>query len=93
MASSIYQRILGLLKGQLGKLPAPVDNYLDSLHPQEQAAIQDFLAAAVIGSPATVAKGLQELVALTQADELMLVCDVYEPELRFKSMSIAAQAD
>ena len=91
LASSIYQRILGLLKGDLGKLPAPVDNYLNSLHPQERHAIKDFLAAAVIGSPETVASGLQELIALTQADELMLVCDVYEPELRFKSMSIAAQ--
>lgn len=91
LASSIYQRILGLLKGDLGKLPAPVDNYLNSLHPQERHAIKDFLAAAVIGSPETVANGLQELIALTQADELMLVCDVYEPELRFKSMSIAAQ--
>ena len=91
LASSIYQRILGLLKGDLGKLPAPVDNYLNSLHPQERHAIKDFLAAAVIGSPETVASGLQELIALTQADELMLVCDVYEPELRFKSMSLAAQ--
>lgn len=91
LASSIYQRILGLLKGDLGKLPAPADNYLDSLHPQERHAIKDFLAAAVIGSPETVASGLQELIALTQADELMLVCDVYEPELRFKSMSLAAQ--
>lgn len=91
LASSIYQRILGLLKGDLGKLPAPVDNYLNSLHPQERHAIKDFLAAAVIGGPETVASGLQELIALTQADELMLVCDVYEPELRFKSMSLAAQ--
>jgi len=91
LASSIYQRILGLLKGDLGKLPAPVDNYLNSLHPQERHAIKDFLAAAVIGSPETVASGLQELIALTQADELILVCDVYESELRFKSMSLAAQ--
>ena len=91
LASSIYQRILGLLKGDLGKLPAPVDNYLNSLHPQERHAIKDFLAAAVIGSPETVASGLQELIALTQADELMLVCDVYEPELRFKSMSLTTQ--
>ena len=91
LASSIYQRILGLLKGDLGKLPAPVDNYLNSLHPQERHAIKDFLAAAVIGSPETVANGLQELIALTQADELMLVCDVYEPELRFKSMSLTTQ--
>ena len=92
LASSTYQRILGLLKGQLGKLPAPVENYLHSLHPQEQDAIKDFLSAAVIGGPEKIASGLQELIALTQADELMLVCDIYEPELRFKSMSIAAQS-
>ena len=28
----------------------------------------------------------------TQADELMLVCDVYDPALRLRALDIAAQA-
>ncbi|WP_020559963.1 LLM class flavin-dependent oxidoreductase [Thiofilum flexile] len=91
LASSIYQRVLGILTGQRGKLPPPVANFKQNLDPRAQAAINDFLAAAVIGSPSTVAKGLQDLQALTQADELMLVCDIYDPKLRLRSLEIAAQ--
>jgi alkanesulfonate monooxygenase SsuD/methylene tetrahydromethanopterin reductase-like flavin-dependent oxidoreductase (luciferase family) len=54
--------------------------------------VADFLGAAVIGSPATVAQGLNALQQATQADELMLVCDVYEPELRLRALSLAAEA-
>ncbi|HPE61810.1 MAG TPA: LLM class flavin-dependent oxidoreductase [Thiolinea sp.] len=92
LASSVYQRVLGILTGQRVKLPPPVANFVQGLNPQAQAAINDFLAAAVIGGPATVARGLQDLLALTQADELMLVCDIYDPALRLRSLEIAAQA-
>ena len=91
LASSTYQRILDLLTGQLGSLPRPVDNFMESIPPQAEAAINDFLAAAVIGSPETVRKGLQNLLELTGADEFMLACDVYDTKSRLKSLSIAAQ--
>ena len=91
LASSTYQRILDLLTGQLGSLPRPVDNFMESIPPQAEAAINDFLAAAVIGSPETVRKGLQNLLDLTGADEFMLACDVYDTKSRLKSLSIAAQ--
>ena len=58
----------------------------------EQAAIGDFLAAAVIGGPATVHDGLAALVKATGADELMLVCDVFDPALRLRSIEIAVEA-
>ena len=56
----------------------------------ERDAIGDFLAAAVIGGPQTVQAGLQRLIDLTQANELMLVCDIYDPTLRLRSLDIAA---
>ena len=49
-------------------------------------------SAAVIGGPARVHDGLARLVELTQADELMLVCDIYDPELRLRALDIAAAA-
>ena len=91
LASSTYQRILDLLTGQLGSLPRPVDNFMESLPPQAEAAINDFLAAAVIGGPDTVKAGLQKLIDMTGADELMLACDVYDTQSRLKSLSIAAE--
>ncbi|MBP7606821.1 MAG: hypothetical protein KA752_07265, partial [Giesbergeria sp.] len=56
------------------------------------AAINDFLAAAVIGGPETVRQGMARLQQLTRADELMLVSDVFDPALRLRSLDIAAAA-
>jgi luciferase family oxidoreductase group 1 len=92
LASSTYQRVLGILTGQRGQLPPPVQGFMQRLHPQEQAGIADFLAAAVIGGPDTVREGLQALADATQADEFMIVCDVFDPALRLRSLDIAAEA-
>jgi alkanesulfonate monooxygenase SsuD/methylene tetrahydromethanopterin reductase-like flavin-dependent oxidoreductase (luciferase family) len=59
---------------------------------QARAGIGDFLAAAVVGGPDTVRAGLQRLADLTEADEFMLVSDVYDPVLRLRSLDIAAAA-
>ena len=92
LASSTYQRVLGILKGERLKLAPPVRGLVEQLSPQEGAAINEFLAAAVIGGPETVRTGMEALIKATQADELMLVCDVYDPALRLRSLDIAAAA-
>jgi luciferase family oxidoreductase group 1 len=92
LASSTYQRVLGILTGSRISLQPPVEGFAARLQPQERAAIGDFLAAAVIGGPDTVREGLARLVQDTGADELILVCDVYDPALRLRSLDIAAQA-
>ncbi|MDD0840656.1 LLM class flavin-dependent oxidoreductase [Curvibacter sp. HBC61] len=92
LASSTYQRVLGILTGDRRRLQPPVPNYREQLHPQERAAIDDFLAAAVIGGPDTVHAGLSRLAELTEADEFMLVSDVFDPALRLRSLDVAAAA-
>ena len=89
LASSTYQRVLGILRGDRRRLPPPVEHYLANLHADERAAIRDFLAAAVIGGPDTVHAGLTALAEATAADEFMLVCDVFDPDLRLRSLEIA----
>jgi luciferase family oxidoreductase group 1 len=91
LASSTYQRVLGILTGDRQRLQPPVADFMAGLIPQERAAIADFLAAAVIGGPDTVRAGLARLAEITQADEFMLVCDVFDPALRLRSLDIAAQ--
>ena len=61
------------------------------LHPQERAAIADFLAIAVIGAAATVRDGFTQLANATGANEFMLVSDVFDPALRLRSIGIAAE--
>jgi luciferase family oxidoreductase group 1 len=90
LASSTYQRVLGILTGDRQRLQPPIENYMAGLQPQERAAIADFLAAAIIGGPAKVGAGLHALMEATQADEFMLVCDIYDPALRLRSLDIAA---
>lgn len=92
LASSTYQRVLGILTGRRGQLPRPVRGYMQQLEAHERAGIEDFLAAAVIGGPETVRAGLERVARATQADELMLVCDVHDPDLRLRSLRLAAEA-
>ena len=92
LASSIYQRVLGILTGQRKSLPPPVPGFMQQCPPDARVAIQDFLGEAVIGGPETVREGLHAMAAATGADELMLVCDIYDPALRLRSLDIAAQA-
>ena len=92
LASSTYQRVLGILTGKRGQLPAPVAGFLERLDPQARAGIADFLACAVVGGPDTVRAGLQQLADATDADEFMLVSDVFDPALRLRSLDIAAAA-
>ena len=89
LASSTFERVLGILKGERRKLAAPVQGLAEQLLPQERAAINDFLAAAVIGGPDTVRQGFAALLQATQADEFMLVSDVFDPALRLRSLTIA----
>ncbi|MGE0099681.1 MAG: LLM class flavin-dependent oxidoreductase [Hydrogenophaga sp.] len=92
LASSTYQRVLGILTGRRGLLPPPVENFMERLHPQERAGIADFLAMAVIGGPETVREGLTTLAEATEADEFMIVSDLYDPALRLRSLSLTAEA-
>ncbi len=92
LASSTYQRVLGILTGDRRLLLPPVENFAAQLNPAEAEAVNDFLAAAVIGGPETVQQGMARLQQLTHADELMLVCDVFDPALRLRSLDIAAAA-
>ncbi|QXZ09822.1 LLM class flavin-dependent oxidoreductase [Comamonas sp. Y33R10-2] len=92
LASSTYQRVLGILTGKRTRLLPPVANYWQQLDGREQAAIQDFLAIGIVGSQDTVHQGLQKLANETQADEFILVSDVYDTDLRLRSLEITAQA-
>lgn len=89
LASSTYQRILGILTGARSRLQPPTQNYMAGLRPDERAAIRDFLAVAAIGGPDTVRRHLDTLIRDTTADELMLVCDIFDPALRLRSLDIA----
>lgn len=92
LASSTYQRVLGILTGNRTRLQPPVEGFMEQVSERERAAIADFLAVGIIGGPQTVRAGLQALAQATQADEFMLVSDVFDTDLRLRSLQLTAQA-
>jgi len=91
LASSIFARVLGILRGARGLLQPPQEGFLERLDAAARAGIADFLACAVIGSPDTVRQGLQTLATETGCDEMMFTCDIYDPALRLRALDIATQ--
>ena len=92
LASSTYQRVLDILTGNRTRLQPPVEGFMEQVSERERAAIADFLAVGIIGGPQTVRPGLQALAQATQADEFMLVSDVFDADLRLRSLQLTAQA-
>jgi alkanesulfonate monooxygenase SsuD/methylene tetrahydromethanopterin reductase-like flavin-dependent oxidoreductase (luciferase family) len=57
----------------------------------EKAAVESMVKIMVWGGPEKVRKGLQDLVNLTQADELILTSDLFDPIHRLRSYEIVAE--
>jgi len=89
LASTARRKFLGMIRGQRTKALPPVEAV--DWSPREQAQVEQFLGAAVIGGPETVREGLERFLELTGADELMLNTDVYAAEDRRRSYEIVAE--
>jgi luciferase family oxidoreductase group 1 len=79
------QRFLRLIRNQPVELLPPVDSMEPLWKDYERAAVESKLAAAIVGSNATVKAGLDKLVGDTGADEVIVVTDTYEPADRLQS--------
>lgn len=80
-----------LVRGQRNLMLPPIDNIDDYWSPMEKAQASQMLECSVVGSPATVKAGLDRLIDRTQADELMIVSDMFDPLKRFRSVEIISQ--
>ena len=57
----------------------------------DRAIISDRQASNIIGSPETVRRGLEDLLAATNADELMITTTVFDPADRVRSFELVAE--
>ncbi|AOA58446.1 LLM class flavin-dependent oxidoreductase [Acinetobacter larvae] len=85
LATTAYQRILSMIRGQSMKLKAPVESMQGLCNAAEKMTIDNFYAVAQIGSAATVKAGLAQLQETYQVDEFIFTCDVYDPAKRLSS--------
>lgn len=91
LATSVYQRILALMRGQSLVQRPPVKTMDGLWLPHEREAVGDFLGLAMVGSPQKIRAKLEVLVEQTQADELIFTCDLYENADRVHSYELLAQ--
>jgi luciferase family oxidoreductase group 1 len=79
------QRFLQLIRNGPVELLPPVDSMEPLWQDWERTAVEEKLAAAIVGSDATVRAGLKTLVQRTGADEVIAVTDTYDPGARLES--------
>ena len=92
LATTMYQRSLGILRGQRAALKPPVEDMDAVWSPGERLAVAERMALMVSGGPDRVRSGLEEILRITQADELILVSDAYERADRLKSFEVIAES-
>ena len=88
LATSLEQAIVNLRSGRPGRLPAPKQS--PEWGPGERGILHDFLACSAVGSRETVRRELDAILERTQADELIIACQMFDHQARLKSYSIAA---
>ncbi|HAK15308.1 MAG TPA: LLM class flavin-dependent oxidoreductase [Acinetobacter junii] len=88
LATSSYQRILNLIRGDSLKLQPPVKSTEGLASSAEQLAIQNFYAMAQIGTKDTVQAGLSKIIQQYDVDEFIFTCDIYDTQKRLDNFSL-----
>lgn len=91
LATTAYQRILALLRGQSLKLKPPVSSMQNLWSASELEAVKNFYALAQIGSVKTVQHGLQQLAERLAVDEFIFTCDIYDMQKRLDNFQYLMQ--
>jgi luciferase family oxidoreductase group 1 len=90
--TSQQQSFTLLRRGTPVALPPPVDSMGGFWTGAEEMGAAQAFREAVVGSPATVKRGVEAFVERTGVDELMLTGSIYDPAARLRSFEIAARA-
>jgi luciferase family oxidoreductase group 1 len=88
--TSAQQQFTNMVRNRRGKLQPPIDDIETYWTPQEKLHASGMLKYAVAGSRETVRQGVEEFIALTGVDELMVVSAIYDHEARKRSYEILA---
>jgi len=90
--TSLQQSFVNLRRGTPGPLPPPVDRMDDHWSRMEEAMVSQAFREAVVGSPATVERGIEAFLGRTQVDELMVTAAIFDHAARVRSFELVAQA-
>lgn len=90
---STLLRFHSIVTGRRGLLPRPPEGDVTAAwSPAERAAIEQMTAASFVGTPGQVREGLEEFVAVTGVDELIVATSAHSLDDRLRSMQLLAEA-
>ena len=92
LRTSSLQAIVKLRRGSPCPLPPPVAGFEASLSPQDKLLVDQFSACSAVGTSEEVAAGIEAFARRTNADELILVSQIFEHPLRLRSFELTAAA-
>jgi luciferase family oxidoreductase group 1 len=92
LSSSTDQSFVALRSGNPGRLKPPVRDYRAGLPGAARAMLEQVRSVSAVGSPATVRQGIEDFVARTQADELIVSIATYDPEAQIRSLELTMDA-
>lgn len=90
LATSFFQTALGVIRGTSYPLKKPVKSMEGIWTEPEAAAIQNMMACTFIGTKESLKPQFDSFFDQVQVDELMISCNIYDPEKRHRSLEIAA---
>jgi luciferase family oxidoreductase group 1 len=91
LATTQFQSFLRLIRGTPGQMQPPVNDMNEIWTPQEKALVNSRVGGSIIGSAATIRKGLEKVFSETNADELMINAMIYDHAARLRSYEIVAE--
>ncbi|MDR7316757.1 MULTISPECIES: LLM class flavin-dependent oxidoreductase [Brevibacillus] len=90
LGTTLQQQFLNLIRGNEVPLQPPVDT-MDGLWSEyEKRALEQQLGSSIFGSPDTVRQKLQFFLDDTQADEVMVIAQMFDHKARLHSYEIVA---
>ncbi len=92
LRTSGLQSFLRMRTGKPSRLPPPVMDFEVNLDPTSRNMLKTARVASVVGDQQAVIEGMQTFVDDTQADELIVVCQIYDFQKRLRSYEIVAEA-
>ena len=93
LATTQQMSFANIFRGTRSLSQPPIDDIDSYWSPQEKMQASQMLACSAIGSPKTVRHGLKDMIERTNADELMIVSDIFDPQKRLRSFEIIAEAN
>ena len=91
LATSQQMSFSDLVANRPSTLKPPIDDIETYWSPIAKAHAKQMLGCTIIGGPEKVERGIKDFLERTEADELIVVSDIYDMEKRLRSFEIIAE--